>query len=383
MAGAPVTVAPAQPMQEVVERMNARRVGAVLVVDGTHLVGIFTERDLLRRVTAAPPGWPQRPVRDWMTPRPQTIQAQDSWEAAMALMDRLHVRHLPVLQDGKLVGILSARDLLARRAEHLNRMVELKTQELQQANKLLQDRDTELRLHMTVAGRLQTRLLPANPPSLPEIDMHAHYAPLDPLGGDYYDFVQSDARHLGILIADASGHSIPAAMVAIMTRTAFAAAARDVLRPAPVLAAINTHLHGLTGEHFVTAFYGLFHRETRKLTYANAGHPLPYRFARATGACTPLVARGTMLGIMPEADYDEHAVQLEPGDKLCFYTDGLVDAHNDAGEHYGGARLQECLRAHGAEPAGAVVAHVVDCLNAFRGNQPVKDDLTILIADVR
>jgi serine phosphatase RsbU (regulator of sigma subunit) len=298
-------------------------------------------------------------------------------------MDRLHVRHLPVLEDGKLVGILSARDLMARRTEHLNRMVEMKTQELLQANKQLQDRDTELRLHMTVAGRLQTRLLPANPPSLPEIDIHAHYAPLDPLGGDYYDFVQTDTRHLGILIADASGHSIPAAMVAIMTRTAFAAAARDVLRPAPVLAAINAHLHGLTGEHFVTAFYGLFHRDTRTLTYANAGHPLPYRFARASGACTPLVARGTMLGILPEANYDEHEIQLQPGDKLCFYTDGLVDAHNDAGEHYGGIRLQECLGKHGTEPAGAVVALVVNCLTAFRGVQPVKDDLTILIADVR
>ncbi len=383
MTGQPVIAPPTQPLHEVVQRMNARRVGAVLVVDGERLVGIFTERDLLRRIAEAPAGWQQRPVADWMTPSPRTIDAAASWESATEMLDRLRVRHLPVVASGKLLGILSARDLMHRRAEHLDRMVEMKTQQLQQANKDLQDRDTELRLHMTVAGRLQTRLLPARPPSLPEIDIAAHYAPLDPLGGDYYDFVQSASKHLGVLIADASGHSIPAAMVAIMTRTAFASAARDVIRPAPVLSAINNHLHGLTGEHFVTAFYGLFDRTSRRFTYANAGQPLPYRYLGRTGLCEPLKARGAMLGIMPVAEYEEHEVQLEPGDKLCFYTDGLVDCMNAAGEPYGTARLQECLRQHGRQSAGAVVSDVVGCLTAFRGEQPVKDDLTILVADVK
>jgi phosphoserine phosphatase RsbU/P len=383
MTAQPILASPTQPLQEVVQRMNARRVGAVLVMDGERLVGIFTERDLLRRIADAPPGWQQRPLADWMTPSPKTIEAGESWEAAMKLLEKLRVRHLPVVEAGKLVGILSSRDLMHRRAEHLDRMVEMKTQELQQANKDLQDRDTELTLHMTVAGRLQTRLLPARPPSLPEIDLHAHYAPLDPLGGDYYDFVQSGANYLGVLIADASGHSIPAAMVAIMTRTAFATAARDVIRPAPVLAALNEHLHGLAGEHFVTAFYGLFDRISRKFTYANAGQPLPYRYLAASGTCEPLKARGTMLGIMPEADYTEHEVQLERGDKLCFYTDGLVDCVNEAGEHFGANRLQHCLSKHGKQSATAVVTDVVGCLTAFRGDQPVKDDLTILVADVR
>lgn len=383
MSAQPIFASPTQPLQEVVQRMNARRVGAVLVVDGERLVGIFTERDLLRRIADAPPGWQQRPLADWMTPSPKTIDAAASWESAMELLDRLRVRHLPVVEAGKLVGILSSRDLMHRRAEHLDRMVEMKTQQLQQANKDLQDRDTELRLHMTVAGRLQTRLLPAKPPSLPEIDIAAHYAPLDPLGGDYYDFVQSGSKYLGVLIADASGHSIPAAMVAIMTRTAFATAARDVIRPAPVLAAINAHLHGLTGEHFVTAFYGLFDRTSRQFTYANAGHPIPYRYLARSGVCEPLKSRGTLLGIMPEAAYDEHEVQLEPGDKLCFYTDGLVDCKNDAGEPFSADRLQQCLSKHGKQSAAAVVSDVVGCLTGFRGEQPVKDDLTILVADVK
>ena len=122
-----------------------------------------------------------------------------------------------------------------------------------------------MRLNMNVAGRLQTRLLlPSAPPGWPELSWGIHYAPLDPLGGDYYDFAQPDDRHLGILIADASGHSIPAAMVAIMARFAFAEVVRHTVRPAEVLSVMNRRLQGLTDERFVTAFFGVLDRQTRE-----------------------------------------------------------------------------------------------------------------------
>src|SRR5579862_2981984 len=87
MTAQPILASPTQPMQEVVQRMNARRVGAVLVVDGERLVGIFTERDLLRRIADAAPGWQQRPLAEWMTPSPKTIDATASWESAMGLLE--------------------------------------------------------------------------------------------------------------------------------------------------------------------------------------------------------------------------------------------------------------------------------------------------------
>ena len=104
---------------------------------------------------------------------------------------------------------------------------------------------------------------------------------------------------------------------------------------------MNVQLQGLADERFVTAFYGVLNRRTRVLTYANAGHPYPLRRIARTGAVQPLAAQGFMLGIVPEEQYREKSVQLEPGDRLCFYTDGLVEARNGMGEGYGTDRLEQ------------------------------------------
>src|SRR5205823_8875970 len=133
--------------------------------------------------------------------------------------------------------LVTARSLIRHRTEHLNRLVEERTAELRRANELLLAREGERLHNLEVAGRLQARLLlPGAPPDWPELAWGLHYAPLDLLGGDYYDFVQPDAEHLGVLIADASGHSLPAAMVAILARFAFAEAVRTTIRPGEVLA---------------------------------------------------------------------------------------------------------------------------------------------------
>src|SRR5258707_1300490 len=195
---------------------------------------------------------------------------------------------------------------MARRNEHLNRMVEERTVELQRLYDEVSARDSELRQNMVVAGRLQTRLLlPNAPPGWPEIRWGIHYAPLDPLGGDYYDFTVSGDRHMGLLIADASGHSIAAAMVAIMARFAFAEVVRQTIRPAEVLRFMNRRLQGLTDERFVTAFYGVLDRETREFRYANAGHLPALRCSPGEGRVEELATRGLMLGIMPDAVYEE------------------------------------------------------------------------------
>src|SRR5205823_2543496 len=152
-------------------------------------------------------------------------------------------------------------------------------------------RDAEMMYNLRAAGRLQNRLLlPTAPPDWPELRWGVHYAPLDHLGGDLYDFAHPGPDHLGFLIADASGHSIPAAMVAIMSRIAFSGAARSTVRPGEVLTAMNAGLQGLSDERFVTAFYGVYDRRTRALSYASAGHPYPPRWSARTGEAQPPVA---------------------------------------------------------------------------------------------
>src|SRR6478609_1807665 len=188
----PARVTPDQPVQAALELMNSRRVGAIIVADAEdRVVGIFTERDFLRRAYAAQFDGRATPIREWMAPQPYTIHPDAGWEEAVASMERLRVRHLPVVEDGKLVGIVTTRNLMAHRAEHLNEIVRERTRELKRANDALLARDAEVTHYMNSAARLQKRLvLPQSPPDWPEVAWGVHYAPLDPLGGDLYGFAR-------------------------------------------------------------------------------------------------------------------------------------------------------------------------------------------------
>lgn len=380
----PVTVRPTCPVMEVIARMNELRIGGVVVVDeAEHLVGIFTERDLLKRIAHADPRWREFPVSEWMTPDPHSTTADVLWEDALAQMAQFRIRHLPVVEGRRVIGIVSTRLLMSQRAEHLNQLVENRTRELKRAIDEVMARDSEMRYNLHAAGRLQTRLLlPHEPPNWPELRWGMHYAPYDHLGGDYFDVAHPGPDRLGFLIADASGHSIAAAMVAIMSRTAFTEAAGSTESPGAVLAAMNQRLQGLADDRFVTAFYGVLDRRTRVLTFANAGHPYPLRFVARTGAVEPLAARGFMLGIMPEEQYREETVRLEPGDRVCFYTDGLIEARDERGEGYGTERLTSALLAHGREPAEGLCARLVADQHAFRGTQPLSDDMTVVVGEL-
>jgi phosphoserine phosphatase RsbU/P len=381
----PARVAPDESVQKALDLMNARRAGAVLVVEpGDKLVGIFTERDFLRQACQTNVGWRLSAVRDWMSPYPYTIHPDAGWEEAVASLERLRVRHLPVVENGKVVGIITTRALMAHRAEHLNLLVGERMRELRRANDDLMARDAELTHYMKSAARLQKRLvLPQSPPEWPEVAWGVHYSPLDPLGGDLYGFARPDDDHLGVLIADASGHGLPAAMVAIMTRLAFAEAARGSYRPGEVLAAMNQRLLDLADERFVTAFYGVFDRKNRRLRYANAGHPFPVLYSARTQKAVELSARGFLLGVMAEEVYVERQVDLEPGDRLVLFTDGVADCRDERGETFGHDHVRDLLPPLAAGTATQIAESYVAELTRFRGDAKPVDDMTLVVAEVR
>jgi phosphoserine phosphatase RsbU/P len=377
MEADPLTIAPDTPVRDVVRVMTRLRLGAMLIGVGPVLHGIFSERDLLDMAADMGPNWGMAPISDWMTRDLETISADAGWEDAMAMMERLHIRHLPVVDDGHLVGILYARQLMAHRAHHLNQQVERRTHELS-------ERDRTMQYQLQIAGRLLNRaLLPKSPPDGPDLAWAVCYSPLDALGGDYYDFVNHDAHSLGVLIADASGHSVPAAMVAVMARIAFAEVTRSTTQPAEVLAAMNARLLGLTEERFVTAFFARLDRLAHKLVCANAGHPLPIHYSARKKECRPVGPRGLMLGVLEEVAYPELTIDLEPGDRIVFYTDGVTEANNASGEMFGADRLMESIRNADNQDAAGLLRHIEDGLQDFRGDRPVNDDVTILVAEVK
>ncbi len=364
--------------------MNQHRIGAVLICDGDRLVGIFTERDFLRRVCGAHPGWREMAVREWMSPHPYTIHPDAGWEEAVTSMERLTVRHLPVLENGRIVGIITTRQLMSRRAGHLNQVVAERTQELKRTNDALLARDSEVTHYMKAAARLQKRLvLPQEPPDWPEVAWGIHYVPMEQLGGDFYDFARPDPEHLGVLIADASGHGVPAALVAVMARQAFSEASKQTSRPGAVLAEMNRRLQEMADERFVTAFYGVFDRRNRTFTYANAGHPFPFRYSAATGKIELLSARGFLLGVTLEERYAEKTVELAPGDRLGLFTDGLPDCRDERGETFGSDRFSDLFERVANRPAAGMVEEVVSELRRFQGAAKPVDDVTLVAAEVR
>ncbi|MBX7104309.1 MAG: SpoIIE family protein phosphatase [Gemmataceae bacterium] len=377
MTPEPLVVGPDTPIRDAARQMNSRRVGAILIADSTGLIGIFSERDLLRLAAGDEPGWQDRPLHSVMTRNPYRIGPEAGWEDAVTLMETHRVRHLPVVEGERVIGIVSSRQLMARRTDHLNQLVDRRTYELSERDRILQH---QLRL---AGGLLERALLPQQPPGGPDLAWAVRYLPLDSLGGDYYDFVTTRKNMLGVLIADAAGHSVAAAMVAVMARIAFAEAAREVTRPAEVLAQMNDRLTGFNGERFVTAFYARLDRPARRMICANAGHPRPIHYSARTGQCEPIGPTGLPLGVTDSVAYTESMVELDPGDRLVFFTDGVTDANNPKGESFGTRRLAAVVADGAHDDAQQLLERIKKELTTFRAGTANEDDITILVGEVR
>jgi serine phosphatase RsbU (regulator of sigma subunit)/CBS domain-containing protein len=380
----PIAIPPTTRVQEAMKIMNERRIGALLVQDdaGT-LHGIFTERDLLRRVVDAVPGWRDDAVADWMTRSPHTIAPDLDWDDAVGAMAKHRVRHLPVVENGRVIGLISSRSLMVARNDFLNQRINQRTAELREANDLLIASAAETRANLRAAGKLHRQLvLPKAPPDIPGLRWALHYKPVDHLGGDYYDFAEPAPGLVGMLIADGAGHSIPAALLAVLASVAFNDVADRFDSPGTVLTQVSRRLEGLAEEKFVSAFYGVLDATTKSFRYATAGHPPPLLVEAATGRVRSIGGTGFLLGIMPEEEYREQTVQLAAGDRLCFFTDGLTEARNEIGEMFGEARLTGCLTGHRDASPKELIDHILACQTGFRGPVPLHDDLTIVVLEL-
>jgi sigma-B regulation protein RsbU (phosphoserine phosphatase) len=371
----PVSVIPDMPVKDAAALMSGKHIGAVVVCVDGGIVGILTERDLLR--CAARAGHSEDlTVAELMTASPFTVDVDATWAAAADLMQQHGVRHLPVVERDKLVGMLSMRDLMERRNRHLDWLVRQRTAELEEKNAALDQRDRLMQYHLQVAGEIQQRLLPPGPPSLPGFIFGVMYRPLERVSGDYYDFALLPSGRLGILLADASGHSVPAAFVSVMAKMAFHAFAGGIESPAVVLKTMNQQLANLleTGR-FISMFYGVLDPGTRRLVYALAGHPRPLWYNRQTNDVTGLDADGPLIGLLSVAAFEQRSVELSAGDTVLIYTDGVSECRNDQGEQFGQQRLEHLLEANVGRD---VIALLETELARFRNGEPFHDDVTCI-----
>jgi Stage II sporulation protein E (SpoIIE) len=236
---------------------------------------------------------------------------------------------------------------------------------------------------LETARNIQQSILPAATPSAPGLEVIAGYLPMTEVAGDFYDFLDGGDGRLGVLVADVSGHGVPAALIASMVKIAFAAQADHATDPARVITGMNHALCGKFEFAYVTATYAFIDPTRRTLAYASAGHP-PILLLRANGEIESLEEGGLVLAFTPDAPYLAASVTVNPGDRLLLYTDGLLEAADLRGAFFGDKRLFESLRAAAALGLPAFITHLIGDLNAWRGpNAPLTDDVTLVTLALR
>ncbi len=235
---------------------------------------------------------------------------------------------------------------------------------------------------LNLARQIQIGLLPKSCPRAESFEFSAFIQPARQVGGDYYDFVPTNAGSIGVAIADASGKGIPAALLISLVHATLRAEVRNKLSPHLVMSNINQLIHSsTTSEKFATMFYGELNPLQRKLCYCNAGHNYPL-VVHEDGQVEFLEKGGLILGAFPEAAYEAGEVVLRKNDTLFFYSDGLTENFNSNDEEFGEKRLLDLLienRFLGVEELKQKVIHEV---SEFAGGRPPYDDFTIVVLKI-
>jgi serine phosphatase RsbU (regulator of sigma subunit) len=231
---------------------------------------------------------------------------------------------------------------------------------------------------LLVARRIQQASLPKEVPELEGWKISPLYRPAREVGGDFYDFHLLPEGRLGVVVGDATGKGVPAALVMSTTcgMLQLAVQALGSSSPGEVLRQANEALVArIPPNMFVTCFYAILEPESATLSYANAGHDLPY--LHRNGDAEELRARGMPLGLMPGMGYEEKEIEVDAGEGVLFYTDGLVEAHDPKGEMFGFPRLRELVAEHGEERA--LGDFLMEELYSFVGaGWEQEDDITLL-----
>jgi len=241
-----------------------------------------------------------------------------------------------------------------------------------------------IRNELEIARQIQSALLPRLSGAIGGVEVHSRYSPAGSVAGDFYD-VLSDGHGLGVLIADVSGHGVPAALSASMMKVALRAQAEQMANPALVLAGLNKTLCGTLQNQYITAAYVYCDTERHELRYAGAGHPPVLLWRSGARKVEALEENGLFLGPFPGAEYASLCTAFEPGDRCLLYTDGLVEASNHKDEEFGAERLSEFLARNSGLEANAACSALLDQVTAWLGGELERqqDDITFVVVEFR
>lgn len=203
---------------------------------------------------------------------------------------------------------------------------------------------TEVEQELATARRIQNSIVPRSSPQLLSLSIASRYQPMTAVAGDFFDFLKTGETCLTILIADVSGHGVPAALVASMLKVCFAAQRPQAHDPAQVLAGLHSMLRDSLGGQYVTAACAAINLSDQIITYSGAGHPPALLLRRNAGSIVRLDENGLFIGPFPQATYSNISVPFQSGDKLLLYTDGIIEATGPDGVEFGQDMLERFLQ---------------------------------------
>ena len=281
-------------------------------------------------------------------------------------------------------GCKSELDLLAPAFNTMAATLQERERALRAAEEKTRKAEVELavtRAHMDIAREIQRSLLPEDPLACGCVQYAGRCIPAGAVGGDYFGYFPRGGGGVDSLIGDVSGHGVGAALIMAEARTMFMAERLAAPSAAQLLGKMNELLHddlecaGL----FITACCAIFDAPTRTLSYANAGHPPPLLLRESATKWTKLDADGLLLGIEKDVAFADMKVKLDTGDIVVFYTDGITEMENAAGEMFGVERLGAVVTANRGESPETMVSNVLGTLERFGGGGEHEDDLTLVV----
>ncbi|MCX6240760.1 MAG: PP2C family protein-serine/threonine phosphatase [Bacteroidetes bacterium] len=248
------------------------------------------------------------------------------------------------------------------------------------------EREYDAILHdLETARQIQLAILPQTLPVSSSCTIFPTYIPMTQIGGDFYAFHQVDDKHAGILIADVSGHGIPAALLASMIKVAFNSLVALADRPALLLESVNQALTGQLNNEFITTAYLWFNFADMTMHHASAGHPAPILIRHGKADDKPFIAKGIPIGIYEDITYASETIGISHGDRILLYTDGLTEVSNPRGELYGKERLLSGLTENRHLPLEKISNHIIGQVSAWSGRgktESLDDDVTVIVIDV-
>jgi len=236
---------------------------------------------------------------------------------------------------------------------------------------------------LQTARQIQFSTLPDRVPSIEKLRIAASYQPMSVVAGDFYQFIPVDQHHLGVLVADVSGHGVPAALISSMMKVAMQSVVASASDPAQVLRSLNRILSPELRGQLISAAYLWLDTKNRCARYSAAGHPPLLCWRDARGQLQQIESNGLLFGVNQESEYPVCDLPLNPSDRLLIYTDGMVEPESANGESFGDHQLEQVVRGNRSQPAPVLAQLVLSDLRHWSpASTAQQDDITLIVIDV-